>query len=102
VGRLGLCRPARGAGGTCPLAQDYTHAKGCRNKPLTEADKRNNRTKSGVRAKMEHIFRVLKRQFGFTKVRYRGLDKNANPLFAALALVNIVMAKRRLLRLAQA
>jgi transposase, IS5 family len=85
-----------------PLAQDYTHAKGCRNKPLTDEDKRKNRTISRVRAKVEHIFRVLKRQFGFTKVRYRGLDKNTNPLFAAFALVNIVMAKRRLLRLAPA
>jgi transposase, IS5 family len=85
-----------------PLAQDYAHARGCRNRPLTDEDKRRKRTKSGVRAKVEHIFRVLKRQFGFTKVRYRGLDKNANHLFAAFALVNIVMAKRRLLRLAQA
>jgi transposase, IS5 family len=84
-----------------PLAQDYTQAKGCRNRPLTDEDKRKNRTKSGVRAKVEHIFRILKRQFGLTKVRYRGLDKNANHLFAAFALVNIVMAKRRLLRLAQ-
>lgn len=85
-----------------PRAQDYTNVKGRRNQPLTKEDKRRNRTKSGVRAKVEHIFRVLKRQFGFTKVRYRGLEKNANHLFAALALVNIVMAKRRLLRLSQA
>jgi transposase, IS5 family len=85
-----------------PNAQDFTHAKGCRNAPLTEADKRKNRTKSKVRAKVEHVFRVLKCQFGFTKVRYRGLDKNANHLFAAFALVNIVLAKRRLLRLSQA
>jgi IS5 family transposase len=84
-----------------PLAQDFTHAKGCRNKPLNEEDKRRNRTKSGVHAKVEHVFRVLKRQFGLTKVRYRGLDKNANHLFAAFALVNIVLAKRRLLRLSQ-
>lgn len=82
-----------------PRAQDYTNVKGCRNRPLTEEDKRKNRTKSGVRAKVEHVFRVLKRRFGFTKVRYRGLEKNANHLFAALALVNIVIAKRRLLRL---
>ena len=85
-----------------PMAQNYTHAKGRRNRPLTDEDKGKNRTKSGVRAKVEHIFRILKRQFGFTKVRYRGLDKNANHLFAAFALVNIVLAKRRLLRLAQA
>jgi len=85
-----------------PRAQDYTNVKGRRNHPLTDEDKRQNRTKSGVRAKVEHLFRVLKRQFGFTKVRYRGLEKNANHLFAALALVNIVMAKRRLLRLSKA
>lgn len=85
-----------------PRAQDYTHVKGRRNHPLTGEDKRKNRTKSSVRAKVEHLFRVLKCQFGFTKVRYRGLEKNANHLFAALALVNIVMAKRRLLRLSRA
>jgi len=85
-----------------PLAQAFTQAKGCRNRPLTDEDMRKNRTKSRVRAKVEHVFRVLKRQFGFVKVRYRGLDKNANHLFAAFALVNIVLAKRRLLRLAQA
>lgn len=84
-----------------PQAQDFTHAKGRRNAPLTEEDQRKNRTKSAVRAKVEHVFRVLKCQFGYTKVRYRGLDKNANHLFAAFALVNIVLAKRRLLRLAQ-
>jgi IS5 family transposase len=84
-----------------PLAQDFTHAKGCCNKPLTAEDRRKNRTKSRVRAKVEHVFRILKCQFGFVKVRYRGLDKNANHLFAAFALVNIVMAKRRLLRLSQ-
>jgi IS5 family transposase len=85
-----------------PNAQDFTHAKGRRSAPLTEEDKRKNHTKSKVRAKVEHVFRVLKCQFGFVKVRYRGLDKNANHLFAAFALVNIVLSKRRLLRLSQA
>jgi len=44
------------------------------------------------------VFHVLKCRFGFTRVRYRGLEKNANQLFAVLALVNMVMAKRRLLQ----
>jgi IS5 family transposase len=44
------------------------------------------------------VFHVLKCQFGYIKVRYRGLEKNANHLSAALALVNLVMAKRRLLQ----
>jgi IS5 family transposase len=85
-----------------PQAQDFTHARAYRNAPLTEKDKRKNRTKSKVRAKVEHVFRVLKCQFGFTRVRYRGLEKNANHLFAAFALVNIVLMKRRLLRISQA
>ena len=41
---------------------------------------------------------VLKRVFGFTRVRYRGLDKNATRLFTACALVNLFMARRVLLR----
>jgi IS5 family transposase len=51
-----------------------------------------------VRAKVEHPFLVLKRVFGFTKVRYRGLDKNATRLFVACGLVNVYMVRRRLLR----
>jgi transposase, IS5 family len=85
-----------------PQAQDFTNKKGRRNRPLTEADKARNRTKSQVRAKVEHPFHVLKRVFGFVKVRYRGLAKNANWLFVACGLVNLYMARRHLLRLARA
>ena len=56
-----------------------------------------NRTKSKVRAKVEHVFGVLKLQFGFVKVRYRGLKKNANRLFAACALVNLYLTRKKLL-----
>jgi len=69
-------------------------------RPLTEADKARNRTKSQVRAKVEHPFHVLKRVFGFVKVRYRGLAKNTNWLFVPCGLVNLYMARRHLLRLA--
>jgi len=85
-----------------PQARDFTHARAYRNAPLTEEDKRKNRTKSKVCVKVEHAFHVLKCQFGFTRVRYRGLEKNANHLFAAFALVNIILAKRRLFRISQA
>jgi IS5 family transposase len=44
--------------------------------------------KAGVRAKVEHPFRVIKRQFGFMKVRYRGLKKNTAQLFTLFALSN--------------
>ena len=80
---------------TAPAAKDFTNKKGYKNKPLSDAERGRNHNKSKVRAKVEHVFHVLKRQFGFVKVRYRGLDKNANHLFAACALVNIVIASRR-------
>jgi IS5 family transposase len=44
---------------------------------------------------------VIKRVFAFTKVRYRGLAKNATRLFVACALANLFMARRRLLHRAQ-
>ena len=79
-------------------ATEFTIRKCSRNRPLREADKSRNRTKSRVRAKVEHPFLILKRIFGFNKVRYRGLDKNANRLFVACGLVNLYMARRMLLR----
>jgi len=81
-----------------PAAQDFTHEKGRRNQPLDKAAKAHNRTKSKVRAKVEHVFAVIKRVFGFTKVRYRGLAKNAHALFVLCALTNLYMARRRLCR----
>jgi len=81
-----------------PKAKDFTQKKGCRSRALRETDRARNRTKSRVRARVEHPFLVLKRVFGFSKVRYRGLDKNANRLFVACGLVNLYMARRVLLR----
>ena len=65
---------------------------------IDEAEKSRNRTKSRVRAKVEHAFGVIKGVFGFTKVRYRGLEKNAHRLFATCAFANIFMARRHLMR----
>lgn len=50
-----------------------------------------------VRSKVEHSFRVVKRQFGYTKVRYRGLAKNAGQLNVLFALSNLWLARKRLL-----
>ena len=55
------------------------------------------RAKASVRAKVEHPFRVLKRQFGYTKVRYRGLAKNTAQIITLFALGNLWMARRRLM-----
>jgi IS5 family transposase len=53
--------------------------------------------KASVRAKVEHPFRVLKRQFGLTKVRYRGLAKNTAQIVTLFALSNLWMARRSLM-----
>ena len=58
--------------------------------------------KASVRAKVEHPFRVIKRQFGHSKVRYRGLAKNTAQLMTLFALSNIWMARKVLLQRAQA
>lgn len=54
--------------------------------------------KAGIRAKVEHPFRVIKRQFGYVKVRYRGLKKNTQQLVTLFALSNLWMARRTLLQ----
>jgi len=51
-----------------------------------------------VRAKVEHVIGVIKRVFGFTKVRYRGLAKNLHRLEVTAALANLFMVRQLLLR----
>jgi IS5 family transposase len=82
-----------------PKAKDFTNKKGARNRPLTEKERSTNRNKSKVRSKVEHVFHVMKRQFGFTKVRYKGLDKNANHTITNCALINLVLSKNKLMLL---
>ena len=65
---------------------------------VDEVERAKNRTKSKVRAKVEHPIGVIKRVFGFAKVRYRGLRKNAHRLRVACALANLFIARRHLLR----
>ena len=55
--------------------------------------------KASVRAKVEHPFRVIKQQFGYAKVRYRGLQKNTDRLMMLFALGNLWMARRRIMAL---
>ncbi len=66
---------------------------------LTDEQKAFNRMLSAVRAIVEHPFRVIKRQFGFTKVRYRGLKKNTGQIVTLFALANLRLARKRLLPL---
>ena len=68
---------------------------------LSDKEQSRNRNKSRVCSKVEHVFHVMKRQFGFTKVHYRGLDKNAHYLFVNCALISMVVAKKPLLCILQ-
>lgn len=83
-----------------PRAQDFTNRK-CNFHGRVDQDIRaRNRTKSRVRARGEHPIGVIKRVFGFAKVRYRGLAKNLHRLEVTAALANLFMVRRHLLRLA--
>ncbi|MDR4468082.1 MAG: IS5 family transposase [Nitrospira sp.] len=79
-----------------PKAKSFVQAKAHRHRPLSEAERARNRTKSKVRAKVEHAFLVIKRIFGWAKVRYRGLAKNTHWLQISCGLANLYMARRRL------
>ena len=66
--------------------------------PFIEPDfvaERVEKRKAGIRAKVEYPLRVLKRQFGFTKVRYRSLAKNTAQIVTLFALSNLRMARRQ-------
>lgn len=56
-----------------------------------------NRLLSSLRAKVEHAFRLVKRQFGYTKTRYRGLFKNGQQLYLLFALANLYHVRRALM-----
>ena len=69
-------------------------------KALPEKDRVWNRKMSRVRARVEHVFHVLKNLWGHSKVRYKGIAKNAAQLFTLFALANIYLVRRKLLKLA--
>jgi len=81
-----------------PNAKDFTNRRYRYRGVVDEAEKARNRNKSKVRAKVEHSIGVIKRVFGFAKVRYRGLAKNAHRLFVTCALANLFIARHRLMR----
>lgn len=83
-----------------PRAQDFTNRRYRFHGRVNEDIRARNRSKSRVRAKGEHPIGVIKRVFGFAKVRYRGLAKNLHRLEVTAALANLFMVRRRLLRLA--
>lgn len=63
---------------------------------LSANQRKRNRKQSSVRARVEHVFRVMKRQFGFTKTRYKGLEKNRSQVNMLIGLTNLYMLRGQL------
>ena len=63
---------------------------------LSVSQKKRNHRHGAIRAKVEHVFRVLKCQFGYRRVRYRGIEKNGAQVFSLLALANLFLARKTL------
>jgi len=80
-----------------PEARDFTNRRYRHRGVVDEVERAKNRTKAAVRAKVEHSIGVIKRVFGFTKVRYRGLAKNTHRLWVTCGLANLFIARHRLL-----
>ena len=80
-----------------PWAVDMTQYRGRGYRYLNAVQREINRKRSKVRSRVEHTIGVIKRVFGFTKVRYRGLAKNGNRLFVAAALANLYTVRRQLM-----
>jgi len=79
-----------------PLAKDVTNQRVRKGSPTEAIERLVNRAKSRVRARVEHVFGVVKRLWGFNKARYRGLTKNATRAFVAVGLANIYLARKTL------
>lgn len=77
--------------------QDKSKPKGSLGAGLSSSQKKRNRKQSSIRARVEHLFRVIKRQFGYTKTRYRGLAKNAAQVNMLVGLANLYMLRGRLM-----
>jgi IS5 family transposase len=98
MGRSSLPGPTRRHSRACTGGKGFHQSSHTAPGSVDEAERAKNRTKSKVRAKVEHTIGVIKRVFGFSKVRYRGLEKNAQRLFVTCALANLFILRRDLLR----
>lgn len=72
-----------------PQLQDLTNQRYRYKDRVDEVEREKNRNKSKVRSKVEHVFAVIKLKFDCVKVRYRGIQKNANQVVTLSALSNL-------------
>ena len=82
---------------SAPKARDFTNRRYRHRGVVDEVERAKNRTKSKVRARVEHVIGVIKRVFCFAKVRYRGLTKNTHRLLVTCALANLFIVRHHLL-----
>lgn len=75
----------------------FISARPGKRKALKGAAEKLETIKASVRAKVEHPFRIIKQQFGYSKVRYRGLSKNTTRLYLLAGFANLVRCKQYLL-----
>lgn len=71
--------------------------RGARKRPVSSSQRKRNRKLSGLRAKVEHPFRIIKEQWGHRKLRYKGLRKNASQFTTLCALSNIYICRKQLM-----
>ena len=84
-------------GAKAPKAKDFTNQRTRHNGVVDEVARDKNRHKSRIRSRVEHVFGVVKRLWGFGKVRDRGLAKNATRACSAPALANLYLGRQRLM-----
>jgi hypothetical protein len=99
LGRLGLSGAKRGYPRTCAEGERLHHPSLPLQGYRGGGERAKNKTKSSVRAKVEHPLLIIKRIFGFVKTRYKGLAKNTHRLLVTCALTNLYLMRRRLWRL---
>jgi IS5 family transposase len=80
------------------IGRCWTKAKP--NRKLSSSQRKRNKKHASARAKVEHVFRIIKCQFGYRKTRYKGLAKNAAQVFSLMALANLYQARGQLLAVA--
>jgi IS5 family transposase len=82
---------------TWHVAMKPSQRRAIKDKGISNTIERIEKLKAAVRAKVEHSFRVLKCQFGYRKVRYKGLVKNTAQILTLFALSNVWMVRRKLM-----
>lgn len=80
------------------MVNDKGKPKNSKRPGLSAKQKRRNRKLSSVRARVEHLFRIIKCQFGYRKVRYKGLEKNRVQVMSLMALANLYLMRGNLQR----